>query len=228
MDRGYPSTDLLTKIVSSGFYFVVRVNKDNFWREVRQVKDDDSEICRDGLTVRVVRVKLAEPEQTASGKIEKFATLLTNLPQEEFSAPDISDLYRLRWGIETEYGFLKSRVELENFTGLSPLCLRQDFYAALFLSNLIACMKYDTASLVDEYNQGKKHPYKINYTEAYRNLRSDIFELTLSDSEIEFYRCYHSLRKKIAATLTPIRKGRHPKRGKSRSYPRFFHNHKPS
>lgn len=228
LDRGYPSTELLTQILSCGFRFVVRVNKDNFWREVRLAEGTDTDICRDNLTLRAVRVKLAEPEQTPSGKVEKFATLLTNLPREEFSSSDISKLYRLRWKIETEYGFLKSRVELENFTGLSPLCLRQDFYAALFLSNLIACMKYDAAPLVDEYSQGKKYTYKINYTEAYRELRNSIFDLLLSDSAHDFQRASRHLRKKIAANLIPVRNDRHPKRGKSRSYPRFFHNHKPS
>lgn len=228
LDRGYPSEELISQIMSAGFRFVARANKDNFWKEVSGVDTEDAIIQRGTMQLRVVRVKLAQPEQTVSGKTETMATFLTNLTEEEFSVEDISNLYRLRWKIETNYGFLKSRIELENFTGLTPLCLRQDFYAALYLSNLIACMKYDTAADAAQYSRDKKYEYKLNYTEAYRELRKDIFDLVLCDSRSSFYYAYRKLRKRICETLIPIRDNRHPKRGRPRTGARFFHNHKPS
>ncbi len=42
-------------------------------------------------------------------------------------------LYRLRRGIETFYGLLKTRLALENFTGISAEAVRQDFYATVYL-----------------------------------------------------------------------------------------------
>jgi len=228
LDRGYPSEGLLSQITNAGFRFVARVNKDNFWREVRKVDSDDAEICRGELRLRVVRTPLAKPEQTVGGKVETMTTFLTNLPREEFTVTDIAELYRLRWKIETNYGFLKSRVELENFTGLSPLCVRQDFYAALFLSNMIACMKYDTERDVECYSRDKKHDYQLNYTETYRGLRNSVFDLVLSDSKSSFYRAYRKIRKGLNSALVPIRPNRKVKRGKPRSGPRFYHNHKPS
>jgi len=35
-------------------------------------------------------------------------------------------LYHLRWGIETFYGLLKTRLELENFTGTGAEAVRHD------------------------------------------------------------------------------------------------------
>ena len=51
------------------------------------------------------------------------------------------ELYHRRWEIETKYGELKTRMRLENFSGKNPLAIRQDLYAALFISNLSSLIK---------------------------------------------------------------------------------------
>ena len=43
----------------------------------------------------------------------------------------------MRWGIETAYETLKSRLQLENFTGTKPILLLQDIYSTIYLSNLV-------------------------------------------------------------------------------------------
>ena len=53
------------------------------------------------------------------------------IPSDDFLA-----LYGLRWGIETFYGLIKTRLTLENFTGLGVEAVKQDFYATLYLSGL--------------------------------------------------------------------------------------------
>ena len=72
----------------------------------------------------------------------------------------------MRWRSEVQYGFLKGRVEVENFTGLSPLSIRQDFYASIVLSNLIACAFYDASWQARRFSDGKKLDYKPNYREG--------------------------------------------------------------
>lgn len=49
---------------------------------------------------------------------------------------EISELYRMRWGIETAYETLKSRLQLENFTGTKPCLLLQDIYSTIYVCNL--------------------------------------------------------------------------------------------
>lgn len=48
---------------------------------------------------------------------ESLEVLATNLSEIEFSTDEIKELYHMRWGIETAYETLKSRLQLENFTG---------------------------------------------------------------------------------------------------------------
>ena len=228
MDRGYPSEALIQQALKAGFSILVRVNQRDFWKELRHLPNKDCFIKRGSMTLRVVRIPLKEPEITPSGKKVTEATFLTNLPAEEYTLEDIRELYRLRWRSEVHYGFLKSRVELENFTGLSPLCVRQDFHAAILLSNLIAASFYDASQRVERYGVGKKWDYKPNYAETYRELRRDVFDLILADSDYTYQRVYRKLQREIDSSLIPVRNDRHPKRGKPRQYPRFFHNHKPS
>lgn len=137
-------------------------------------------------------------------------------------------MYRLRWNIETNYRFLKHRVELENFTGLSPLCIRQDFYAAMYLSNLVACHQYDAAEQIEEYNKDKELDYKPNFTELYRQLRRDFYTLILSDSPTDRDRALKRIIREIMSTLNPIRPNRNPKRGKPAKAPKYHRNHKPT
>ncbi|WP_139339560.1 transposase [Bacillus dakarensis] len=45
-------------------------------------------------------------------------------------------LYFKRWGIETKYDELKSKLQIQKFTGDTPVSVEQDFYASMFLSNI--------------------------------------------------------------------------------------------
>ncbi|MEK7992135.1 MAG: hypothetical protein VSS52_014075 [Thiotrichaceae bacterium] len=42
------------------------------------------------------------------------------------------------WGVEGCYALLKSRLNLENFTGKTAESVYQDFYAAVYITNLEA------------------------------------------------------------------------------------------
>lgn len=57
------------------------------------------------------------------------------------SAEKFSDLYRLRWGVESKYRELKNRLEIEAFNSVKPISIRQEFFAAMYLSNLAAIIK---------------------------------------------------------------------------------------
>ena len=56
------------------------------------------------------------------------------LDQETYPATGFKQLYYLRWGVETLYGVLKTRLGLENFSGYSAESIRQDFFATIFLT----------------------------------------------------------------------------------------------
>jgi Transposase DDE domain len=65
---------------------------------------------------------------------------------DETASPTVEfgPLYHLRWGIETFYGRLKTRLGLENFSGTSPEAVKQDFFAPVFITGLESILT-DTA-----------------------------------------------------------------------------------
>ena len=74
--------------------------------------------------VRMVR------EELANKKVEISISSL--LVPKEYPSNLLKKLYAKRWGIETLYDELK----IEHFSGYSNQKIQQDFYAALFISNV--------------------------------------------------------------------------------------------
>ena len=48
------------------------------------------------------------------------------------------DLYHSRWPVEEDYKTVKSRIELENFSGKSALSVYQDFHAKVLMKNIVS------------------------------------------------------------------------------------------
>ena len=127
MDCGYPCEELISTLQSLGMYFVIRSNKKTFWREVRDIYTNDAVIQRESkfglITVRVLEIPLGNG---------KYETLITNIMDDKFTTSTFSEIYHMRLGIETNYDVLKQVLQIENFSGKSPLCIRQDFYSTTF------------------------------------------------------------------------------------------------
>lgn len=66
----------------------------------------------------------------------------------------------LRWGIETFYGLLKTRLELENFTGIGAEAVRQDFHATVYLSGLESLLTDTAQAMLDA--KDTKYPQTVN------------------------------------------------------------------
>lgn len=54
----------------------------------------------------------------------------------------------MRWGIEIKYDELKNRLEIENFTGKTKIDIEQDFYASIYLSNMIELARKDSDEII--------------------------------------------------------------------------------
>jgi hypothetical protein len=81
------------------------------------------------IILRAVRVAL--PSQ-----VEVLLTSLTDATQ--FPAADFGALYHRRWTIEEVFKELKSRLQMENWTGRSVLSIKQDVAARVLTKNLVA------------------------------------------------------------------------------------------
>lgn len=203
MDRGYPSAELMRAVEEKGFKYLMRVNKDNFFREIRAAKEDCI-LCRETengeLYYRLVLITLKNGKQEA---------LITNL-EEDFTKEDLQDLYALRWGIETQYNDLKNKFQLENFSGIDNICILQDFYATMFLSNILAYVEADCSEEVEKINSSEqlKYAYKINTNHAIFVLRRYVVEMLLSDSLREQKKLFAKIESELLQNLSPIRKDR--------------------
>ena len=206
MDRGYPSEGVISALQSLGYYFVIRSNKKEFWREVRDVCTSDAVIQRtsasgEQLVVRVVEIPLE------NGKSE---TLLTNIMDKDFTISTFSEIYHMRWGIETNYDILKQVLQVENFSGISPLCIRQDFYATIFLINLLACLEVDSAYEIEKINSSReyKYQYKMNVTRTLSTLKESVIALVVTASPAKGKKIFQYIQSELKQTLVPVRPGR--------------------
>jgi hypothetical protein len=214
-DRGYCSYLMMAQTISSGSDFLIRCPGGRFRVAAGMLSgngpDDvittlaappkflanpEYKDLPTTLTVRFVRVTLD------TGEYEVLVTSLTD--QERYVTADFKELYWLRWGIETFYGILKTRLGLENFSGYSPGAIRQDFFATIFLTGLETLMTMDVeASLV---KQRGGHSKKVNKAVSFSTIKEHAFELFYSKDPQE--KVLKELTALFSSSPTLIRKDR--------------------
>ena len=153
------------------------------------------------LTVRLVRVELGNT----------IEVLITNLWEEEgHPVTEFKDLYFLRWGIETRISFQKNILQLESFSGLTPIAVLQDFYATVFITNLHALLIKDAQQTVNETTKHYKYPMKINNNKSAGRLKRQLILLFTSQNTENILITLHNL---FIRDIVPVRKGRnYPRR----------------
>jgi hypothetical protein len=181
LDRGYPSFALFFLLKAQNIEFCVRM-KGSWWKEVREFREsgekekivtftlpkkDRKKLAKypewvdKPLKCRLIRVELD------TGEIEILCTSLIDTrayPHEQFK-----ELYHFRWNEEEAYKLLKSRIELEDFSGKTAKAVKQDFHAKIFLLTLSAAYAHPIEERVKEEfkaDENRKHNQKINRTNA--------------------------------------------------------------
>jgi len=136
-------------------------------------------------------------------------------------------LYFKRRPIETKYNQIKNRLEIENFSGRLVDNIRQDFYATMVLTNLVADFAEEAQIEVEEEQKGKgkKYRYKVNMNHAVGVLKDRLI-LTLCEEDREKRRkMFDEITDMLKKRIIPIR----PNRSFPRNIPRkakFHHNQK--
>lgn len=110
------------------------------------------------------------------------------MDDKEFSYDEFADLYHFRWFVEESYKRMKSRLEIENYSGKTPLALLQDFYAKLFSCNLTSILMSETDQQVKKINKNRKYNYQLNFTQALNRMKNSIVLLFIrSNRKIKEY-----------------------------------------
>lgn len=191
-DRGYCSFRMMHTMAQTKAHFVMRCSTRSF-KAAQEMFDDvsiiDQEVTltpnqkyRDHygyegtnpLQVRFVRVVLK------TGEVEVLATSL--LDTKKYPTELFSELYWKRWGVESFYGIIKSRLGLENFSGYSVESILQEFHATIFLTGLEAQLTEDSDTLLAQ----KEHTLQqVNHAVSFNAIKHRAFDLLVSDLPID-------------------------------------------
>lgn len=219
-DRGYASYDFKYEHVKKGVDYLIRTStthsnvvKSFISSEKKSVIVDvvpnqkhiieGKDYTKDSpLKVRLIRIDLP------SGEIEVLMTSL--LDSIKYPTKIFKELYFLRWGIETFYDELKNKLKVEYFTGYSKISIEQDFYCAIFISNLQSIIVNDLEEELKIQNQGKKYIQKINTNLSYGFLKNRILELLFKEAPLE--QVFSELESLFLKNTVPIRENRKNKR----------------
>lgn len=172
------------------------------------------------IKLRLVRVELP------NGKVEILMTSLINI--ETYPNANFKQLYQKRWGVETFYDELKNKLKVEHFSGYSNQSILQDFYTALFISNIQTLIVSELNDEIEEQNLKRKYEYKINTNLSYGILKNQILEIFFSEDSME--KAVEKIKKLFLEHQVPIRPNRSFKRNsgkyRSRLKPKITKNQK--
>lgn len=131
-------------------------NNPDIYKRVRQVEIPYF-ISRDNpyvkMFLRIVKIKLPG---------NKYVCLLTNIPKEKFSAAELKELYRMRWGIETSYRELKYTIGATSLHSKKEEFIKQEITARLILYNFCEII----AGHIKTENKKTTYRYQLNHSAA--------------------------------------------------------------
>jgi len=181
-DRNYATYDFMTTLIERKLNFVIRCSsKYAIVKEMQEGSGADSRLVEvknnqnEYLNLRFVRVLLS------TGEYEILVTSL--LDDQRYPSEIFKELYHLRWGIETFYGLLKTRLELENFTGKTVESVLQDIYSTLYLSNIESILTAEAEAKLKSKTTSKNQQ-KVNRSVSFHAIKSEALNLLFSDMPI--------------------------------------------
>jgi hypothetical protein len=238
LDRGYASRWLFFLLKAKGIDFCVRL-KTSGWSQVKDFvnsgeaekevwfelpsKDRDKlseypDIAVQKLALRLIRVDLP------NGEVEVLCTTLED--KEKYPAHEFGELYHTRWNEEEAFKLLKSRAELESFSGKTSRAVQQDFYSKIFMITMCAAFAHPIEEKVRaEYRAAgiENKDIKINRTNALAMFRDMIVPFFLKKKFKQGLEAFDSV---VSQTKEIIRPRRSEPRHKKQKKPSSM-NYKP-
>ena len=193
-DRNYANYELIATLTAQKRDFVIRCSRSSFKpvREMFAGKGDDSQIVTlkvssrrkkeikalklaTAIKLRLVRVMLD------TGEMEVLVTSL--LDEQLYPTAEFKDLYFLRWGSETFYDLLKTRLQLENFTGHTVEAVMQDFYATIYLTGLESILTAPAQDILDRKSVHNQYPQQVNQAVSFNAIKNHALQLLFFEDD---------------------------------------------
>jgi hypothetical protein len=218
-DRGYLSYWLIHQLLEGDTHFVMRAasNANNTVKAFLASKETDITVSiyppypslkklRDmgvaisketPVKIRLVKVLLNTGEKEV---------LITNLYDTAlYTQEDLKQVYHLRWGIETCYGYIKDELQLGVCSGISPLCIEQDLAVNLFLFNLQSIIEKQCEPYINTVSCKRKYQYKVNKNVSWASLKYRVVKLFIEEEPPDILRELEIL---FCRYVEPVRPGR--------------------
>lgn len=232
LDRWYGAIWLFLVILSKKADFVVRLQS-NFISELGPFIDSDeiskiierTECPKDsqavldklGIKFKPFKFRLIKVELD-NGEIELLATSL--IDEQEYPTSIFKGLYFMRWGIEVNIDHLKNQVEIESFSGLTPISVEQDYYANMFIANLQSIIARDAKIELEKEDKNVKYEYKINKNLSLSYMKDRVIKM-LTSNDIKYF---DELKELFKVELVPVRPGRKFERNPYSKKKKYFIN----
>lgn len=221
MDRGYGSIPDYYYSNKGNDKFITRIASNDLiqYRRKMLTNDEEIEIAHDyGRTSKykekypevynyfmerkTIKVRLVNIE-LKTGEIE---TLVTNLSQEEITTKEMYELYGMRWGIETNYHYLKESMKITNITSSKRDIILQDILSTIYVFNMLQGIQNDLEPKIEQKKYKNKMKININMATGY--IKKYLIYILLEDDVKKRSELMNILNNKILKHIVPIRPNR--------------------
>ena len=195
-DRGYYSFEMLHEHVVRNLHPVFRVKRkaaaviDQFiasdqtdaWVKIRpkakqcqRIRSRDANAQCAPITVRLV--KYVEAGTT-------YILTTTLLDRQQYTIPELSDLYHARWGIEELYKVSKKLLSIEEFHARTERGVKQELFAHFVLITLTRLFSNHSEMEFNTEDCDDKRVYKTNFKNALTEVGKKIEVLLLKSADM--------------------------------------------
>ena len=193
-DRNYPDYVLLAQLSQRQRHFIGRCRRSSF-KVVRPMLDGygpDSQVVSNRAPKRARRRvrELGLPEQITVRLVRlilptgDFEVLITSLlDATQFPIAELGQVYHWRWGEETFYGVLKTRLELENFSGQTVEAIKQDFHAAVFITGLETFFIEAAQTELQRRSSHNRYPQQVNKNVSFNAIKNHVLDLFYRETD---------------------------------------------
>lgn len=223
MDRGYPAANLFEFIEALGQHYLIRCDK-TFIRMIKRTGPDEVIEHKFSHIHKVLKIRIVTV--TLKNGTEEY--LITNLFDSNLSVEDFAGLYHCRWGIESRFDDLKGKMQIENFTGNTPIAILQDFFATLYLANLAGILALDYRDKIETAHNTPNniHTYRLNVNLTIAALKGSVVEMLMLSTGMRRAKRLNDIVNRLKSAVVPVRDNRSVPRKVTHKLNKFPQNRK--
>ncbi len=216
LDRGFGYFPMIKLLSDNNLSFCVRIkaSQSDFSKKALLNPSDDfisqwipSEAERattrnQNLDISPIKVRVTKIILN-SGETELLVSSL--LDSSTITTSQIAALYQLRWFVEEGYKNMKPKMKLEQFGCRHYKGIYQEFYAHIFMINLISLLGNQAQKHITQNTKKRKINYQYNWQNAFKFVRDkfiNIIKLT------DIQNVINEILTKITYSITAIKDGR--------------------